>query len=123
MFKNAETVEIDFDLPNAVPTNGKEEGMATAAWNKKNTAIDTTNRLRKERFLWSLLQVHAILCTSMVDRTALARPGSVVATGQFLPLVVWDGNRRELQYISMVNGFLANSPILCSLLDRQSNHQ
>ena len=54
-FWHGDAVEIDCDLPNAVPTSGKEEGAAPAAGNKKNTAIDATNRLRKERLLWSLL--------------------------------------------------------------------
>jgi len=61
---------------------------------------------------------------SVVERTAAAaallRPG-VVATS-LPPLAVRDIDRRELQYVSTVNGFLTDSPVLCSLLDRQSNH-
>ena len=59
----------------------------------------------------------------MVERMLLARPGSVVATGQLPQLVVRDVDRGELQYISTVNGFLTDSPVLCSLLGRQSNHR
>ena len=107
VFRNGDAVEIDCDLPNAalmhstgaVAEGGASGGGASAMGNKKNTAIDATNRLRKERFLWSLLQVHAILCTSVVERTAAAaallRPG-VVATS-LPPLAVRDIDRRELQ--------------------------
>jgi len=141
VFRNGDAVEINCDLPNAVlMSNDTASGNLTAnagsgggavasassssAGGKKNSRIDATNRLRKERFLWSLLQVHAILCTSVVERTAaLARPGSVTATGQLPPLVVRDVDRGELQYISTVNGFLTDSSVLCSLLDRQSNHK
>lgn len=101
-------------------------GAATAhsVGKKSNTAIDAANRLRKERFLWSLLQIHAILCTAVVERSsaaaALARPGSVMATAQLPPLKVLNIDRGELQYISTVKGFLTESPVLCALLDRQS---
>ena len=36
------------------------------------------------------------------------------------PLVVRNVDRGELQYVSTVNSFLTDSPVLCSLLDRQS---
>lgn len=142
VFRNGDAVEIDCDLPNAVIHSDHAPGVGGAGANatpgatsavagsKKNTAIDTTNRLRKDRFLWSLLQVHAILCTSVVERTAaaaaLARgPGGAVmsssAAGQLPPLKVQSVDRGELQYISTVNSFLTDSPVLCSLLDRQSN--
>ena len=135
VFRNGDAVEIDCDLPNAVMhatgagavggAGGAGAIVGVAGVGKKNIGMDATNRLRKERFLWSLLQIHAILCTAVVERTAaaaaLARPGGVVATNQLPPLVVRNVDRGELQYISTVNGFLTESPILCALLDRQRN--
>jgi hypothetical protein len=125
-FRNGDAVEIDCDLPNAVlhsTVTGGGEASATAL-GKKNTAIDATNRLRKDRMLWSLLQIHAILCTSVVERTAtsaaLVLPGFVMASYQLPPLNVRNVDRGELQYISTVNGFLTESSVLCALLDRQS---
>eukprot|EP00804_Cyclotella_cryptica_P020009 CCRYP_007898-RB/>CCRYP_007898-RB protein AED:0.33 eAED:0.33 QI:0/0/0/1/1/1/2/0/542 len=114
VFRNGDAVEIDCDLPNAVmhSTGVSTVGGAAAAHavgKKSNTAIDAANRLRKERFLWSLLQIHAILCTAVVERSsaaaALARPGSVMATAQLPPLKVLNIDRGELQYISTVKGF------------------
>lgn len=126
-FRNGDAVEIDCDLPNAVlhsTVAGAGEASANAAAGKKSTAIEATNRLRKDRLLWSLLQIHAILCTSVVERTAasaaLALPGAVMASSQLPPLNVRNVDRGELQYISTVNGFLTESSVLCALLDRQS---
>ena len=145
VFRNGDAVEVDCDLPNAGvvgagggggpdPTSSSSTSAVTKSGggsnSKKNTAMDATNRLRKERFLWSLLQVHAILCTSVVERTvhaasaAALTPGSSTtltgASGQLPPLVVRNVDRGELQYVSTVNSFLTDSPVLCSLLDRQS---
>eukprot|EP00569_Conticribra_weissflogii_P020287 CAMPEP_0171427684 /NCGR_PEP_ID=MMETSP0881-20121228/4770_1 /TAXON_ID=67004 /ORGANISM="Thalassiosira weissflogii, Strain CCMP1336" /LENGTH=1579 /DNA_ID=CAMNT_0011947393 /DNA_START=177 /DNA_END=4916 /DNA_ORIENTATION=- len=131
VFRNGDAVEIDCDLPNAVMhsigagVGGGGGHGAISGLKKKNS--DSQNRLRKEKFLWSLLQIHAILCTAVVERTAaaaaLARPGSVLATSQLPPLVVRNVDRAELQYISTVNGFLTDSPVLCALLDRQSKQR
>ena len=143
VFRNGDAVEIDCDLPNAVMhhadvvtgvssttsssgggggvrLNNNENsagggGTSSSSSSKKNTAIDNTNRLRKERFLWSLLQVHAILCTSVVERTAHLSSGL-----QLPPLVTTNIDRGDLQFISTVNNFLTDSPVLCALLDRQS---
>ena len=127
-FRNGDAVEIDCDLPNAVlhsTVAGANEASADNTAGKKNTAIEATNRLRKDRLLWSLLQIHAILCTSVVERTAasaaLAHPGTVMASSQLPPLNVRNVDRGELQYISSVNGFLSDSSVLCALLDRQSS--
>ena len=143
VFRNGDAVEIDCDLPNAVmhhadvitgvssstTSSGGGGGVrlnnnensagggtsSSSSSSKKNTAIDNTNRLRKERFLWSLLQVHAILCTSVVERTAHLSSGL-----QLPPLVTTNIDRGDLQFISTVNNFLTDSPVLCALLDRQS---
>lgn len=71
--------------------------------------------LRKERFTWSLLQIHAILCMSVVERNSL----ETTASKMLPPLNVRNLDRAELQYIATVNGFLRDSPTLCALLDRQ----
>lgn len=126
-FRNGDAVEIDCDLPNAVLSTvaGAGDASAGATTGKKSTAMEATNRLRKDRLLWSLLQIHAILCTAVVERTAasaaLAHPGTVMASSQLPPLNVRNVDRGELQYISTVNGFLTESSVLCALLDRQSN--
>ena len=96
----------------------------------------------KERLLWSLLQIHAILCTSVVERKGLKSleassvgngtvgntlsHGNVVSTqgtaSWSLPTItIQNVDRAELQYVSTVNGFLGQSPVLCALLDRQRN--
>lgn len=121
VFSNGDAVEIDCDLPNAVmhSTGVSTTPVAAHVGKKSNTGIDAANRMRKERFLWSLLQIHAILCTAVVERTAaLVRPGSLTAVTPLPPLKVQNIDRGELQYISTVKGFLTESPVLCSLLDR-----
>ena len=74
--------------------------------------------MRKERFIWSLLQVHAMLCVSAVERSSL---GSTPGKDRVLlpPLNIRNLDRAELQYVATVNTFLKSSPTLCALLDRQ----
>ena len=73
--------------------------------------------LVKERFIWSLLQVHAMLCVSVVERSSLAN----ASTGRILlpPLNIRNLDRAELQYVATVNNFLKSDSTLCALLDRQ----
>lgn len=97
-FQNGDTVRFDFsedDEDKAV-----EAGMS------------------KERFIWSLLQIHAMLCVSVVERSTL---GDAVGKDRNLlpPLNIRNLDRAELQYVATVNSFLRNSPTLCALLDRQ----
>lgn len=85
-------------------------------------AQESTASMRKEKFIWSLLQIHAMLCTSVVERNSLgirnAAPGS--SNKERLPhLNVRNLDRAELQYVATVNGFLRDSPTLLALLDRQ----
>jgi len=112
IFKGGDTIEIDWaDL----------EGVSKVI---KDDQQDDSQALRKETFLWSLLQIHAILCTSVVERTASYVPGKQgsSSTGNLLPpLTMRDIDRAELQYLSTVNAFLGESPILVALLDRQRN--
>jgi hypothetical protein len=97
-FQNGDTVRFDFsedDEDKAV-----EAGMS------------------KERFIWSLLQVHAMLCVSVVERSTL---GDAAGKDRVLlpPLNIRNLDRAELQYVATVNSFLRTSPTLCTLLDRQ----
>lgn len=78
--------------------------------------------MRKERFVWSLLQIHAMLCTSVVERNSLGNRTQQGANSKdrlLQPLNVRNLDRAELQYVATVNGFLRDSPALCALLDRQ----
>ena len=81
--------------------------------------------MRREKFLWNLLQLHAILCTAVVERygAAMVRGGSRAraAASSLPPLKTRNVDRAELQYASTANGFLGASPALVALLDRQRN--
>ena len=82
----------------------------------------------KDRFLWSLFQIHAMLCVSVAERSSLAGSNRRSTTAPassprpdrlFLPpLNVRNLDRAELQYVATVNGFLRMSPVLAALLDR-----
>jgi len=76
--------------------------------------------LVKERFIWSLLQVHAMLCVSVVERSSLANTNSGSNVRALLPpLNIRNLDRAELQYVATVNNFLKSDTTLCALLDRQ----
>mmetsp|Transcript_13602 Transcript_13602/g.38277 ORF Transcript_13602/g.38277 Transcript_13602/m.38277 type:complete len:1292 (+) Transcript_13602:303-4178(+) len=77
--------------------------------------------LVKERFIWSLLQVHAMLCVSVVERSSLANTTNAGSNARVLlpPLNIRNLDRSELQYVATVNNFLKNDATLCALLDRQ----
>ena len=121
VFRNGDAVEIDCDLPNAV-MHSTGLGAAASPMPHKNTSdMDAVNKTRKEKFLWSLLQIHAILCTAVVERSTAAaalRLGLPNGMTPLPPLKVMNIDRGELQYASTVKGFLTESPVLCSLLDR-----
>jgi hypothetical protein len=68
--------------------------------------------LDKERFVWSLLQVHAMLCMAVVERNSRG-------TAFLPPLNVRNLDRAELQYVATVNGFLTVDLSLLTLLERQ----
>ncbi len=96
-FENGHTARIDFSLDDVEGTS-----------------------MRKERFVWSILQIHAMLCTSVVERNSLgANRAAPSQQGLLPPLHVRNLDRAELQYVATVNGFLRDSPTLCALLDRQ----
>jgi Exocyst complex component Sec3 len=105
VFADGDTVKIDF----AVDEGGEVSNAPSAS-------------MRKERFVWSLLQIHAMLCTSVVERNSLGNRGQQGASSKdrlLQPLNVRNLDRAELQYVATVNGFLRDSPALCALLDRQ----
>jgi hypothetical protein len=106
VFADGDTVKLDFAV---------DEGPDMA-----NVPSAT---MRKERFVWSLLQIHAMLCTSVVERNSLGSrttgQGSNPKDRLLQPMNVRNFDRSELQYVATVNGFLRDSPALCSLLDRQ----
>lgn len=76
--------------------------------------------LIKERFTWSLLQLHAMLCVSVVERSAIDESeGKDKDHGLLPPLNIRNLDRAELQYVATVNNFLRSSKGLAALLDRQ----
>mmetsp|Transcript_24850 Transcript_24850/g.61123 ORF Transcript_24850/g.61123 Transcript_24850/m.61123 type:complete len:1313 (+) Transcript_24850:227-4165(+) len=97
-FQNGHTIRFDF--------SEEDEDKAVEAG------------LIKERFIWSLLQVHAMLCVSVVERSTMGD-----ADGKerniLPPLNIRNLDRAELQYIATVNNFLRSSKSLAALLDRQ----
>lgn len=122
VFQNGVVAEIDFDI--------KLLPHGTIGGTGDEVAVGDS--LKKERFLWSLLQIHALLCTSVIERNLsrgdanASRPGSrgyipssKLTSSSTLPtLTMRNVDRAELQYISTVNGFLSDSPVLCALLER-----
>ena len=123
IFLNGIIVELDCDV--------EDPHVHTHVHARTHGHSDDELFLEKNRFLWSLLQIHAILCTSVVERnlrmankasttsgTAISRVHAATALPQ---LTMRNVDRAELQYISTVNGFLSSNPILCALLERQRN--
>ena len=75
--------------------------------------------MSKERFIWSLLQIHAMLCVSVVERSTIGDVAGGKDRNLLPPLNIRNLDRAELQYVATVNSFLKNSQTLCALLDRQ----
>jgi len=98
-FQNGNTVRFDF--------SEDDEAKAIEAG------------LVKERFIWSLLQVHAMLCVSVVERSSIASTNSGNVRALLPPLNIRNLDRAELQYVATVNSFLKTDTTLCALLDRQ----
>jgi hypothetical protein len=96
-FQNGDTIRFDF-------TEDDEDKVVESG-------------LQKERFIWSLLQIHAMLCVSVVERSSLGSAGKDRVL--LPPLNIRNLDRAELQYVATVNAFLKTSPTLCALLDRQ----
>jgi hypothetical protein len=99
-FRNGDTIRVDFG-------SGTEEDSNPL---ERNVTMDRP--LDKERFIWSLLQIHAMLCVSVVERNS---NGTI-----FLPpLNVRNLDRAEIQYVATVNGFIKKDESLQTLLERQ----
>lgn len=99
-FQNGHTIRYDF--------SEEDEDKAVEAG------------LIKERFIWSLLQVHAMLCVSVVERSTMGdADGGAQERNILPPLNIRNLDRAELQYIATVNNFLRSSKALAALLDRQ----
>lgn len=98
-FQNGDTVRFDF--------SEDDEDKAVEAG------------LVKERFIWSLLQIHAMLCVSVVERSSLANTTTSKDRVLLPPLNIRNLDRGELQYVATVNSFLKADATLCALLDRQ----
>jgi len=97
-FRNGDTIRLEFG------SGGDEDD------DKKNKVVERP--LDKERFIWSLLQIHAMLCMSVVERNS-------AGTTFLPPLSVRNIDRAELQYVATVNGFLQKSEMIRTLLERQ----
>lgn len=126
-FLNGDSVRLDFGEHNA-----KKGSHGTA---NKETTMDEAQAIegsmQKERFIWSLLQIHAMLCVSVVEaytlrmetqgqgNTNTSITGRDSAAASLPPLNVRNVDKAELQYVATVNGFLKLSPTVCVLLDRQ----
>lgn len=108
-FRNGDTIRLDFGTDQLVQNRIQQQHQQMR--NKEYQE----GSLEKERFVWSLLQIHAMLCVSVVERSALNLPGERT----FLPpLSVLNMDRAELQYVATVNGFLRKSETLTVLLER-----
>jgi len=123
VFRTGERVEIECGsgggpgVAEAAPAPGDEAGTEGPGGDGDG--------MRREKFLWNLLQIHAILCTAVVERygAAMVRGGSRAraAASSLPPLKTRNVDRAELQYASTANGFLGESPALVALLERQRN--
>ena len=151
IFQNGIVVEIDFFHPGGVGVSvGGGIGVGGGSTNavvmsgSHNIVEDVfstaDNTLKKERFLWSLLQIHAICCSSVVERNLSSTNSSnnndtstttkrlmtnavSTTTSTLTPtLTMRNVDRAELQYISTMNGFLSDSPVLCALLERHQQN-
>ena len=92
-FSNGDTIRLDF--------GGDDD---------RNKVVERS--LDKERFIWSLLQIHSMLCMAVVERNSRG-------TSFLPPLNVRNLDRAELQYIATVNNFLKKDQSLNALLERQ----
>ena len=124
-FKTGETVT--FDLSVGYYHDPTHDNMGDAPTNtlqnEMHSGVDNTN-LKTDTFLWSLLQIHAILCTSVVEQYLATNSSDHANKSVALPfLSTHNIDKAELQYSSTINHFLSGSPILCALLERQRTRQ
>jgi hypothetical protein len=108
-FTNGDTIRIDFG--NGTDTND-DHLLDRKINSSSNKNITMERSLDKERFIWSILQIHAMLCMSVVERNSRG-------TSFLSPLNVRNVDRAELQYIATINGFIKNDETIRTLLERQ----
>jgi hypothetical protein len=121
------------NVPGSLPNSTLDGGDALGGQGGTNT----TNR--REFFLWCLLQIHTMLCTSVVEHNMMQyrmqksatkaqqwSQQSLASTISNSPpitplptLSLRNIDRSELQYLCTVNGFLNKSRMVVSLLKRQ----
>ena len=129
VFRTGERVEIELGIPHDAMEGSAAGGrLGPGGGAKESKAAAAAAAMKREKMLWSLLQIHAILCTAVVERFSAAvvslggagaRARAVAAS---LPaLKTRNVDLTELQYASTANGFLGESPALVALLERQRN--
>ncbi|CAB9497367.1 Pfam:Sec3 [Seminavis robusta] len=125
-FLNGDSVRLDFG-------EQKEKkgthGTTVAKEQPLDEAQAIAGSMQKERFIWSLLQIHAMLCVTVVDAYTLrmetqnaqaaTSKKNAAALATLPPLNVRNVDKAELQYVATVNGFLNQSPTVRALLARQ----
>jgi hypothetical protein len=108
----------------------------------RGTGGTDTSCSRREFFLWCLLQIHTMLCTSVVEYNIMQHRmqksvttntkqfgrhnlSSTTAASQGLPITplptlsLRNIDRSELQYLCTVNGYLSKNIMVVALLRRQ----
>lgn len=114
-FRSGDIIEINTALrPSG---DGPSSANDSNSHNRPFSSSSAKEEMRKERLLWSLLQIQSILCASVVERhvTKFRKSQSLLLPPLSAPHI----DRAELQYLSTVNGFLSDSPTLVALLERQ----
>jgi hypothetical protein len=125
IFGNGEDGEnIIHDNPEEIveqhhPLSRNKRNVVTATKKARHVLEDGTGLVEKERFVWSLLQIHGSLCVSVVERNSMGVAGTREQRLNLPPLSIRNLNRAELQYIATTNGYLKNSPPIHELLIRQ----
>ena len=136
-FSAGDSLEIDCNCDPSPIVTVVEEDVTIPTNAPVATTPDAVDQLfPRERFLWSLLQIHAILCTSVVERNMsggrlvgasfrfpMQGGGGDDTNGMMSlpPMKIQNIDRGDLQYTSTVNGFLSENPVICALLERQRN--
>ena len=118
-FANGDTIRIDFGSgQNDGMTGDHHDPLTSTTIERKSGGGNNSNNismersLDKERFIWAVLQIHSMLCMSVVERNSRG-------TNFLLPLNVRNVDRAELQYIATINGFIPQNEAIRTLLERQ----
>jgi hypothetical protein len=100
VFDSGDIVLIDFFTSLADAGRGSE----THATEQESATVS------KERFLWAILQLHALLCSTLSQSTQLE------GSKTFTPLIIRNIDRNELQFYGTVHEFLKSIPSLWQIL-------